>query len=83
VRINGTNYELGDAICRSSIDALMDDEKTISSSSEFKRLKEYLKEQTKLLPTMKEKEREEMKRALTRLREAQKQALILFHDVIK
>ena len=83
VRINGTNYELGDAICRSSIDALMDDEKTTSSSSEFKRLKEYLKEQTKLLPTMKEKEWEEMKRALTRLREAQKQALILFHDVIK
>jgi hypothetical protein len=83
VRINGTNYELGDAICRSSIDALMDDEKTISSSSEFKRLKEYLKEQNKLLPTMTEKEREEMKRALTRLREAQKQALILFHDVIK
>jgi site-specific DNA-cytosine methylase len=83
VRINGTNYELGDAICRSSVDALMDDEKTISSSSEFKRLKEYLKEQTKLLPTMKEKEWEEMKRALTRLREAQKQALILFHDVIK
>jgi hypothetical protein len=61
----------------------MDDEKTISSSSEFKRLKEYLKEQNKLLPTMTEKEREEMKRALTRLREAQKQALILFHDVIK
>ncbi|CAL6320242.1 unnamed protein product [Bathycoccus prasinos] len=83
VRINGTNYELGDAICRSSVDALMDDEKTISSSSEFKRLKEYLKEQTKLLPTVKEKEWEEMKRALTRLREAQKQALILFHDVIK
>ncbi|CAL6383806.1 unnamed protein product [Bathycoccus prasinos] len=83
VRINGTNYELGDAICRSSVDALMDDEKTTSSSSEFKRLKEYLKEQTKLLPTMKEKEWEEMKRALTRLREAQKQALILFHDVIK
>lgn len=85
VRINGTNYELGDAICRSSVNALMDDEKTISSSSEFKRLKEYLKEQTKLLPTMKEKEKEweEMKRALTRLREAQKQALILFHDVIK
>ena len=51
VRINGTNYELGDAICRSSVDALMDDEKTTSSSSEFKRLKEYLKEQTKLLPT--------------------------------
>ena len=83
VRINGTNYELGDAICRSSIDALMDDEKTISSSSEFKRYREYLKVQTKLLPTMKEKEREEMKRVLTRLREAQKQALILFHDVIK
>jgi site-specific DNA-cytosine methylase len=83
VRINGTNYELGDAICRSSVDALMDDEKTTSSSSEFKRLKEYLKEQTKLLPTVKEKEWEEMKRALTRLREAQKQALILFHDVIK
>ena len=37
MRINGTNYELGDAICRSSVDALMDDEKTISSSSEFKR----------------------------------------------
>ena len=83
VRINGTNYELGDAICRSSVDALMDDEKTTSSSSEFKRLKEYLKEQNKLLSTMKEKEREEMKRVLTRLREAQKQALILFHDVIK
>jgi len=32
---------------------------------------------------VKEKEKEEMKRALTRLREAQKQALILFHDVIK
>ena len=83
VRINGTNYELGDAICRSSVDALMDDEKTTSSSSEFKRLKEYLKEQNKLLSTMKEKEREEMKRVLTRLREAQKQALVLFHDVIK
>ena len=83
VRITGTNYELGDAICRSSIDALMDDEKTISSSSEFKRNEEYLKEQTKLLPTVKEKEKEEMKRVLTRLREAQMQALVLFYDVIK
>ena len=83
MRINGTNYELGDAICRSSVDALMDDEKTISSSSEFKRNEEYLKEQTKVLPTVKEKEKEEMKRALTRLREAQKQALVLFYDVIK
>ena len=61
----------------------MDDEKTISSSSEFKRNEEYLKEQTKLLPTVKEKEKEEMKRVLTRLREAQMQALVLFYDVIK
>ena len=83
VRINGTNYELGDAICRSSIDALMDDEKTISSSFEFIRKEAYLKKHTKLLPTMKEEEKEEMKRVLTRLREAQKQALILFYDVIK
>ena len=83
VRINGTNYELGDAICRSSIDALMDDEKTISSSFEFIRNEAYLKKHTKLLPTMKEEEKEEMKRVLTRLREAQKQALILFYDVIK
>ena len=83
VRINGTNYELGDAICRSSVDALMNDEKTISSSSEFKRNEEYLKEQTKVLPTVKEKEKEEMKRVLTRLREAQVQALVLFYDVIK
>ena len=78
VRINGTNYELGDAICRSSIDALMDDEKTISSSFEFKRNETYLKNQTTLLSTMKEKEKEAMKRVLTRLREAQKQALVFF-----